>query len=61
MIWMSAIFLGLSVFKQKEDRRNVFVQCLSIYGGLLFAALISATCDYVKEAQILNLKDEINN
>jgi magnesium-transporting ATPase (P-type) len=28
---------------------------------LLFAALISATCDWIKESQYLKLKDEINN
>ena len=27
----------------------------------MFASLLSAACDYVKESQLLGLKDEINN
>jgi P-type Ca2+ transporter type 2C len=34
---------------------------LTIFSGLLFAALISATCDWIKEGQYLKLRDEINN
>lgn len=37
------------------------VECLSIFAGLLFAASISALCDYNKESQIFYLHDEINN
>jgi len=37
------------------------MECLSIFAGLLFAAFITACCDYKKESQILLLHDEINN
>lgn len=37
------------------------MECLSIFAGLLFAAIITAMCDYKKEKQILMLQDEINN
>jgi P-type E1-E2 ATPase len=37
------------------------VEVLSIFAGLLFAAFITALCDYKKESQILLLHDEINN
>lgn len=37
------------------------MECFSIFAGLLFAAIITAICDYKKESQILLLNDEINN
>jgi Ca2+-transporting ATPase len=40
---------------------KALLECLSIFAGLLFAAFITALCDYKKEAQILLLHDEINN
>lgn len=40
---------------------SAYIESLTIYTGLLFAALISALCDLVKERQFLQLRDEINN
>jgi magnesium-transporting ATPase (P-type) len=61
LLWMATIVLALSLFGDEEKLTVAYVETLSIYAGLLFAALISAGCDYVKESQILLLADEINN
>ena len=41
--------------------QTAYIEALTIYTGLLFSALISAFCDWIKERQYLKLKDEINN
>jgi magnesium-transporting ATPase (P-type) len=61
LLWMATMVLALSLFGDENKLAVAYVETLSIYGGLLFAALISASCDYVKESQILQLADEINN
>ena len=58
MIWTATIYLIFSIFSPSA---TAYIEALTIYRGLLFAALISATCDYIKEVQYLKLKDEINN
>ena len=61
---------GISVPQDASDSQAAFgsqveskalLECLSIFAGLLFAAFITALCDYKKESQILILHDEINN
>lgn len=44
-----------------QPSSKALLECLSIFAGLLFAAFITALCDYKKEKQILLLHDEINN
>ena len=58
LIWTSTIYLLFSIFNEDP---LAYVESLTIYSGLIFAALISATCDWIKERQYLKLKDEINN
>ena len=58
LIWTATIYLIFSIFSPSA---TAYIEALTIYSGLLFAALISATCDYIKEVQYLKLKDEINN
>ena len=58
LIWASTIYLLFSIFSQSS---TAYIESLTIYSGLLFAALISALCDWIKERQYLKLKDEINN
>lgn len=58
LIWSATIYLLFSMFSVSE---TAYIESLTIYVGLLFAALITAACDYVKERQYLMLKDEINN
>lgn len=61
LLWIATFVLGLSLFGDEAKLPVAYVETLSIFAGLLFAALISASCDYVKESQILQLADEINN
>jgi hypothetical protein len=56
-MWAAFIYLLCSIFS--DDM--AYVETLTIYSGLFFAALISACCDYIKEYQFTALKDEINN
>jgi Ca2+-transporting ATPase len=58
LIWTATIYLGVSWFSTSP---TAYIESLTIYTGLLFAALISALCDWIKERQYLKLKDEINN
>ena len=58
LIWTATIYLGLTMFSHST---TAYIESLTIYTGLLFAALISAICDWIKERQYLKLKDEINN
>jgi magnesium-transporting ATPase (P-type) len=58
LIWAATIYLGIAIF---NPGKRSYIQPLTIYGGLIFAALMSAICDYIKELQFLKLKDEINN
>ena len=43
------------------DNPTAYIEALTIYSGLLFAAFVAAFCDWIKEKQYLKLKDEINN
>ena len=58
LIWVSTIYLAFSFFSPSS---TAYIESLTIFSGLMFAALISATCDWIKEGQYLKLKDEINN
>ena len=58
LIWAATIYLVFSMFSRSE---TAYIESLTIYSGLLFSALISAFCDWIKERQYLKLKDEINN
>jgi len=58
LIWTATIYLGFSVFSPSA---TAYIESLTIYTGLLFAALISALCDWIKERQYLKSNDEINN
>lgn len=58
LIWSATIYLLFSMFSKSQ---TAYIESLTIYSGLLFSALISAFCDWVKERQYLKLKDEINN
>jgi len=49
------------IFSFYSGRQNAYIESLTIYCGVLFAALISAICDHIKERQFLKIKDEINN
>lgn len=58
LIWTASIYLVFSIFSPSA---SAYIEALTIFSGLLFAAVISATCDWIKESQYLKLKDEINN
>jgi magnesium-transporting ATPase (P-type) len=58
LIWSATLYLVFSIFSQSN---TAYIESLTIYAGLLFAAMISALCDYIKERQFLKLKDEINS
>jgi hypothetical protein len=49
------------VFAQFSKQPTAYAESLTVYTGLLLAAIMSATADWVKERQYLKLKDEINN
>ena len=60
LTWAATIYLFFSFFS-KDDNHNGFIESLTIYVGLMFACLLAALCDWVKERQMLQLKDEANN
>ena len=57
LIYAASFYFLLSLFSQSE---TAYMEALTIYTGLLFVAIISALCDYIKQRQYLKLRDQIN-
>ncbi len=49
MILAATIFLGITLFSNENEMEIGFMEALTIYFGVTFAAIISAASDYVKE------------
>lgn len=49
MILAATIFLGITLFSDENEMEIGFMEALTIYSGVTFAAIISAASDYVKE------------
>jgi hypothetical protein len=49
LILAATIFLVITLFSNKNEIEIGFMEALTIYSGVTFAALISASSDYVKE------------
>ena len=60
LTWAATIYLFFSFFS-KDETHNGAIESLTIYFGLMFACALAALCDWIKERQHLQLKDEINN
>jgi magnesium-transporting ATPase (P-type) len=56
LIIVTTVYLIISIYAES----NSYVECLTIYLGLFFQALIASLCDHSKNKQFLGLKDEIN-
>jgi len=52
LTWAATIYLFFSFFS-KDKNHNGFIESLTIYVGLMFACLLAALCDWVKERQLL--------
>jgi len=62
MTWVATIYLCFSLFSSKESgNNNGYIESLTIYFGLMFACLLAALCDYIKELQHLKIKDQVND
>jgi len=46
LIWAATIYLFAAAFSLDP---TIYIQSLTIYGGVLFAAIIAASCDWNKE------------
>jgi len=58
----ATLYLIVSTFGNgKGENANGYMISLTIYAGLLFACSMAGFCDWIKERQHLQLKDEINN
>ena len=59
MTWVATIYLVFSFFgKEKEGSNNKgYIESLTIYFGLMFACVLAAICDWIKERQHLKIKD----
>jgi len=49
LILAATIFLVITLFLNENEIEIGFMEALTIYSGVTFAAIISATSDYVKE------------
>jgi len=49
LILAATIFLAITLFSDSGEIYIGFMEALTIYSGVTFAALISASSDYVKE------------
>lgn len=62
LTWVATIYLIFSFFGHPEQGTNRgYIESLTIYFGLMFACLLAAFCDYVKERQHLKIKDQVND
>jgi Ca2+-transporting ATPase len=57
LIGASTVYLLFSLF---DDRATGHIEALTIYSGVMFASIMAALSDYVKERQYLKLADEAN-
>jgi len=46
LIWICTLYLVFSIFGRSQ---TAYIESLTIYTGLLFSALITAFCDWIKE------------
>lgn len=58
LIIAATAYLGFSVFSKSK---TAYIEALTIYVGVFFAAFVAAFCDWLKERQFLKIKDEVNN
>jgi len=56
LVVAATVYLLLSLI----DGSRAYIESLTIYVGVYFAALVAAFSDYIKEKQFLGLKDQIN-
>lgn len=62
LTWAASLYLVFSIFGTKKTGDNLgYLESLTIYFGLMFAANLAAVADWIKQRQHLSLKDEINN
>lgn len=47
--------------KKADDNDKGYIESLTIYFGLMFACVLAACCDYIKEKQHLKIKDQVND
>jgi len=61
--YMFLIFAALAYFviSRFTASKTATMEVLTIYVGIFFATLLAAVCDYIKERQMLKIKDEINS
>jgi Ca2+-transporting ATPase len=58
LIYAATVYLFLATFSTDS---TAYLEVLTIYVGVLFATVVSAIADWVKEKQYLKIKDEVNN
>ena len=64
MTWVATVYLVFSFFgsaRAGDKSSKGYVEALTIYFGLMFACLLAALCDYIKEKQHLKIKDQVND
>jgi hypothetical protein len=58
MTWVATLYLFFSFFGSAEDGNGQgYIESLTIYFGLMFACLLAALCDWIKQKQHLKIKD----
>ena len=58
LIYAATVYLFLATFSTDS---TAYLEVLTIYVGVLFATVVSAIADWVKEKQYMKIKDEVNN
>lgn len=62
LVLLLLVFASLSLVASFwSDVPYMWLESVSIYFAVIFAALIASFCDYGKEKQFLNLRSEIMN
>ena len=63
LLVFATISLLVSIFTKEQEGVNnkKWLESISIYFAVLFAALVQTLCDWGKEKQFLRLQNEIQN
>jgi hypothetical protein len=60
LTWAAFLYTVISIFSSKENN-FAYIESLTINSGIMLGCFIAGLCDWIKEHQFLQLKDEINN
>ena len=60
LTWAAFFYTVASIFNS-DSKNFAYIESLTINSGIMLGCIVAGLCDWIKERQFLQLKDEINN